>query len=341
VKVILSTNRNPHFITIAEYINDAFRSSGCETSFFDNSKFIIPGRIREKVRHLHRADLKRMNARLIPLIKSFKPDLFVEAGGHRILPETVEAIGEQGIKTALWTIDPPIDFEPVLKAASHYDFVFTGGSEAYDILKEEGIKNLYWLPFACDPDFHKPQSLTEDEKNLYGADIAFVGSVHPELYPFRVELLEAISDFNLAVWGPGSTEIPQGSPLKKHIRGEKTPADTWTKIYSASKMVLCMHYRDRSDKIPCHQASPRVYEALACGAFLLVDAQRDVHASFKDREDLVIFRDRGELRDLLKYYLERPEERLEIAEKGRRTAIEKHTYRHRIGYMLQVVTQHD
>jgi spore maturation protein CgeB len=84
-----------------------------------------------------------------------------------------------------------------------------------------------------------------------------------------------------------------------------------------------------------------VYEALACGTFLLVDAQRDVLASFKDREDLVIFRDRGELRDLLKYYLERPEERLEIAEKGKRTAIEKHTYRHRIGYMLQVVTHHD
>lgn len=341
MKVILSTNRNPHFITIAEYIDDAFRASGHEILFFDNSAFLIPGRIREKVRHLHRADLKRINNKLISEIKSFQPDLFVEAGGHRILPETVRVIKSHGTRTALWTIDPPIDFEPVLQAVSHYDFVFTGGSEAHDILKDKGIKNLSWLPFACDPTVHKPFPLTEYEKNLFGADIAFVGSIHPELYPSRVRFLEAISDFNLAVWGPGSSTIPPDSPLKEHVRGEKTPPDTWIKIYSASKIVLCMHYRDPANRIPCHQASPRVYEALACGAFLMVDAQRDVLASFNDREELVIFRNREELRELLKYYLERPEERRTIAEAGRRTALEKHTYSNRIEDMLKVVMHHD
>jgi spore maturation protein CgeB len=340
VNVVLSTNRNPNFITIAEYIDDAFRASGCETLFFDNSEFIIPGRIREKVRPLHMADLKRINSKLISEIKSFQPDLFVEAGGHRILPETVLAIKAQGISTVLWTIDPPIDFEPVLKAAPHYDFVFTGGSEAYDILKEKGIQNLSWLPFACDPTVHKPHALTEDEKNLYGTDIAFVGSMHPVLYPFRVRFLEAISDFNLAAWGPGSDTIPPDSPLKNRIRGEKTPPDTWIKIYSASKIVLCMHYRDPENRIPCHQASPRVYEALACGAFLMVDAQRDVLASFKDREELVIFRDAEELRELLNYYLERPEERRKVAEAGRKKALENHTYSQRITDMLKVVTHH-
>jgi spore maturation protein CgeB len=341
VNVVLSTNRNPNFITIAEYIDDAFRVAGCRTLFFDNSEFIIPGRIRDKIRPLQRADLKRINNKLISEIKSFQPALFVEAGGHRILPETVDAISALGIQTVLWTIDPPIDFEPVQLAASHYDFVFTGGSEAYDILKGKGIQNLSWLPFACDPTVHKPHALTEDEKNLYGADIAFVGSMHPGLYPFRVRFLESISDFNLAAWGPGSDTIPLDSPLKNRIRGEKTPPDTWIKIYSASKIVLCMHYRDPENRIPCHQASPRVYEALACGAFLMVDAQRDVLASFKDREDLVIFRDAEELRELLNYYLERPEERHKVSEAGRRKALEHHTYRQRITDMLKVVTHHD
>ena len=341
MKVAFSTNRNPHFITIAEYIENAFRASGCRTFFFDNSEFIIPGRIREKVQHLHRADLKRINNKLMSGLKSFQPALFVEAGGHRILPETVQAIKARGIRTALWTIDPPIDFEPVLNAAFHYDFVFTGGSEAYEILKKKGIQKLTWLPFACDPTVHKPHLLTEDEKNFYGADIAFVGSMHPELYPSRVRFLEAISDFNLAAWGPGSNVIPPESPLKKRIHGEKTPPSIWTKIYSNAKIVLCMHYKDPDNRIPCHQASPRVYEALACGAFLMVDAQRDVLASFTDREDLVIFRDAEELRELLRYYLARPEERRAIAEAGRRKALEKHTYRQRIEDMLKVVMNHD
>jgi spore maturation protein CgeB len=92
-------------------------------------------------------------------------------------------------------------------------------------------------------------------------------------------------------------------------------------------------------KIPCYQASPRVYEALACGAFLMVDAQRDVMALFKDREHLVVFRDIEELRRLLKYYLEMPEERKKIAENGRKAVLSSHTYRHRIERILTEATK--
>lgn len=338
MKVILSGYRNPHFITITEYIENAFNATGCETLFFDNRDFIIPGQIRDRIPYLNRLDLNRINKKLLSAIKSFKPELFLEAGGHRILPETVNQIKKDGIKTALWTIDPPKDFAAI-KAAPHYDFVFTGGSEAYDILKEMGIKNLYRLPFACDPEIHRPQELTEEEKMLYGCDIAFVGTVDPDIYPFRIKILEAISDFDLGVWGPGVERIPSTSPLKQHIRGSKTPASVWTKIYSASKIILCMHYKDPEGKIPCHQASPRVYEALACRAFLMVDAQKDVLTLFKDREELVVFREIDELRRLLQYYLERPKERQMIAETGRKLVLEKHTYKHRILEILRIVTQ--
>lgn len=336
MRVILSSNRNPHFITIAEYIEYAFKSTGCETIFFDNRDFTIPGRIRNRIHYLSRVDLKRINKKLISTIKSFKPDLFLEVGGHRILPETVEGIKGDGVKTALWTIDCPIDFEPIIKAAPHYDFVFTGGSEAYDILKEKDIKNLYRLPFACDPEIHKPEELTDADRKLYGCDISFVGTIDPDSYQCRVKILEAISDFNLAVWGPCSNKISQNSPLKKHIRGEKTTPDTWTKIYSASKIVLCIHYKDMEGKIPCYQASPRVYEALACGAFLMVDSQRDVATSFKDREDLIIFRDIEELRKLLKHYLEKPEARKMIAWNGRKAVLNNHTYMHRVNKILKI-----
>lgn len=336
MKVLFSSNKNPHFITITEYIENAFNATGCETLFFNNRAFIIPGRIRERMTYLNKLDLKRINKKLISAIKSFKPELFLEAGGHRILPETVNQIKKDGIKTALWTIDAPRDFEPIIKAAPHYDFVFTGGSEAYDILKEMGIKNLYRLPFACDPEIHRPQELTEEEKMLYGCDIAFVGTVDPDIYPFRIKILEAISDFNLGIWGPGSDKIPHNSPLKQHIRGEKTTPEVWTKIYSASKIALCIHYKDPEGKILCHQASPRVYEALACGAFLMVDAQRDVLTLFKDREELVVFREIDELRRLLQYYLERPEERKKIAENGRKTVLNGHTYRHRVEEILRI-----
>jgi spore maturation protein CgeB len=287
---------------------------------------------------LNRLDLMRINNLLISSIKSFKPDLFLEAGGYRILPETIDIIKKIGVKTVLWTIDAPRNFVPIIKAATHYDFVFTGGSEAYDILRNAGVKKLYWLPFACDPDFHKPQKLTAEEKRLYSCDIAFVGTIDPNLYPFRVKILEEISDFDLGVWGPGVERISSSSPLRQKIRGDKATPDVWTKIYSQAKIVLGMHYHDPAGKIPCHQASPRVYEALACGAFLMVDAQRDVKKLFQDREELVVFKNSTELKKLLAYYLKRPEERTSIAALGWGKVLQKHTYEHRIKDLLKVVS---
>jgi spore maturation protein CgeB len=337
MKVLFSSNKNPHFITITEYIEKALNELRCQTVFFDNRNFRIPGRIRDRVPYLKKYDLRRINRKLISIINSLKPDLFLELGGNRILPETIDIIKKSGVKTVLWTTDVPKYFEPIRKAATHYDFIFTCGSEAYDILKDEKVKNLYWLPFACDPDFHKPQTLEVSEKELYSCDIAFVGTLDPDLYPFRMKILEAIRDFDLGVWGPGTEKIPVTSPLRQKIRGGDITPDVWTKIYSQAKIVLCIHYKDPEGKIPCHQASPRVYEALACGAFLMVDDQRDVKKIFQDREELVIFQNINELKGLLDYYLKRQDERRSIAAMGRTKVLKRHTYKHRVKDLLKVV----
>jgi spore maturation protein CgeB len=339
MKVLFSSNKNPNFLTITEYIEKAFKKVNCTTIYFDNRSFIFPAQMRDRMPYLNTLDIKRMNNRLMSAIKSFSPDLFLEAGGHRILPETIVKIKELGVKTVLWTIDAPKEFEPIRRAALYYDFVFTGGSEAYDILKDVGVKNLSFLPFACDPDFHKPQRLTEEEKKLYGCDIAFVGTLNPDLYPFRMRILEEISSFGLKVWGPGTERIPVTSPLRQHIRGRQIPPDVWTKIYSQAKIVLCMHYKDPQGKIPCHQASPKVYEAMACGAFLMVDDQKDVKKLFKDREELVVFKDAHELRNLISYYLQMPKDRKSIAALGRKKVLKKHTYEHRIQELLKIISQ--
>jgi spore maturation protein CgeB len=339
VKVFLCSYHNPNFVTITEYIARAILKLGHTLVTFDDRKFILPGRLRRRIRSLQSWDASRINKKLISLASQHKSELCIITGGYRILPETIISLRAKGVVTALWTIDAPLEFGPIIKTAPHYDFVFTGGSEAYDILKDVGVMNLHWLPFACDPEFHRPQTLKENETKRYGCDIVFAGTVNPELYPRRFELLEAISDFDLGVWGPGYEKIPLSSPLKQKIRGSHTTPEVWTKIYSQAKIVLCIHYNDPTGVIPCHQASPRVYEALACGSFLLVDAQKDVLELFKDGEDLVVFRDSTELRDLVSDYLQKPEERHRIARNGRKKALAGHTYQDRISKLFEIVFQ--
>jgi len=98
---------------------------------------------------------------------------------------------------------------------------------------------------------------------------------------------------------------------------------------------LSVHYQD--GRSPCYQASPRVFETMACGAFLLCDAQRDVVTLFKDGEHLALFNDGRDLRRQIAHYLAHPLERARIAEQGHRETMKNHTYRHRIERILAMV----
>jgi len=338
MKILLSGYHNPHFITITEYVERAIEKSGHSLISFDDREFTIPGRIRQKVHFLQNWDLGRLNNRLVSLAFTYKPDLCLITGGHRILPTAIEKLKALGVITVLWVIDAPLEFEPIIKAAPRYDFVFTGGSEAYDILKDISIEKLHLLPFGCDSDLHRPHKLTGDEEENYACDIAFVGTVDPKLYDARVKILEAISDFNLGVWGPGSERIPVSSPLREKIRGDKTIPDVWTKIYSQTKIVLCLHYKDPERIVPCYQASPRIFEALACGGFVISDDQKDVFSLFKEGEHLARFIDSDDLIEKIAYYLDNRTKRREIALRGMKEVLDKHTYVHRIETLLSVCT---
>ncbi len=336
MRVLYSSNRNPHFLTFTEYIERGLKNNACEVHFFENRSFILPGRLRDALPFLQNWDLKRMNTRLLHVAKEVKPDFYLEAGGWNILPETIDALKKRGIKTALWTIDAPFHFAPISKAAPYYDAVFTGGSEAYEILEKEGRSNLHWLPFGCDEKLHAPVQLTKAEKEEYCFDLSFVGSGWKSIYPFRRTLLESLATegYNIGVFGPGWEDIPESSPLFPCIKGGQTTPEEWRKIYAGSKIVFQSHYYDPSGKVPCYQVSPRVYEALVCGAFLLVDPQKDLLKLFTSGKELVTYNDEKDLKEKVAYYLEHPKEREKIAETGYQSALKQHTYTNRISEML-------
>lgn len=342
IKILFSSNRNPHFETFTDYIEKAFKEEGCDVIFFENRNFLIPGRVRDKLVALHLFDLKFLNQRLLKIAADFKPDLFLENGGWNILPETIQVMKRNGIKTALWTNDPPksqvYDFDPIRQVAPHYDFVFIAGTDCYGGFAGQQINKITLMPFACDPDFQKPVELTSEEKRKYGFDVCFVGS-GINVYSQRIRFLESLADINLGVWGPGWETLPSDSPLKRNgcIKGGALRPVEWVKLFSAAKIVFHAHYRDPLESFPHYQANPRVFEALACGAFLLLDEQRDVVTMFKDGEHLVIYKDIDELRVKTLFYLQNDAERKRIAESGLREVLAKHTYRHRIKDILNVV----
>ncbi len=335
MKVILSSYHNPRFMTITEYMESAIKALGHDLIVFDDRQHIIPGRIRQRIHWLNRFDLQHINKKMVSLALRTKPDIAIVTGGHRISAGTVKTLRSKGICTALWTIDAILNFQPILAVAPLYDHIFCQGTEAIELLNHVGIKGAHWLPVACDPSQHKPVELSAEEEKLYGNDVVFVGSY----YPNRSELFENLLDFEFAIWGPGWEKLNVKSRLRECVKGAQTKPTEWSKIYSASKIVLAAHYQDPEKRFPVYQASPRIFEVMACRAFVISDNQRDVFSLFKSGEHLIGFDHPDDLVEKIRYYLEHPEERKEIARRGRQEVLNNHTYVHRIQKLLSIVSQ--
>ena len=101
------------------------------------------------------------------------------------------------------------------------------------------------------------------------------------------------------------------------------------------QVAFVIHFQD--GETLCHQAAPRVYEALACRSFPLVDDQKDVKSLFKDGKHLVIFYKIEDLQQKIAYYLNQPDERKKIARQGYEEVVHNHTYLHRIQEMFSVI----
>ncbi len=332
MKVLLSTCRNPDFPTITEYIENAFRKNGWECVFFDNRAYRISGTARRWLPFLEDKELRRMNAELVETVRREGPDLLLVAGGERTMPQAVADISALGVKTALWTVDAlrENDTRPALCPA--FDHVFCGGSEMIDALSGAPLKRPpEFLPFAIDDDI---LAAAKTLPKGGGPDIVFVGSLHPELYDKRMDMLSALTGHNLEIYGPGSGKIPRNSPLGKCVRGGAVRPEKWMSLFKSAAITICAHY----DLCPTNQAGPRIYETMGSGGFMLSDPQPDALKLFERNVHCDYFETKQELLERVEFYLARPAIRQAISEAGRAEVEARHTYSKRIARMLSKMT---
>lgn len=279
-----------------------------------------------------RLDQWIFTVKLLSKVRLSRPWAAVFSGGFGIPLNALRMIADRGITTVLWTTDPPNEsFHQLIEAAPLYNHIFCQGTEAVEFFAQAGITKARWLPMACDPQIHHPCALSPQEEERFGHDVLFVGSY----YPNRWKIFKELTGFSLGIYGPHWDKAGDQRPSGFTIKDIHLPTSEWLKLYAAAKIVVVAHYQN--GKYPCYQASPKVFEALAAGCFVLVDRQKDVFALFRDNEHLVGFDNGADLRKKIAYYLDHGEERMRIARNGRKFAIENHTYVHRVKTLLSTL----
>jgi hypothetical protein len=211
--------------------------------------------------------------------------------------------------TAIWFGDYwPGDYHR-LRYARLFDYVFVSQRDWLNDFVEAGCPQVYWLPFACDLEFHCDYQV----ERKY--EVSFVGYVNQAEQQERLQLL---------------TELSQRYHMNEFLK--PTYLQEMAKVYSQSKIVVNMPNRGGFNM--------RVFEALACGALLLTeDTGNGQKELFKPGVHLDIYRSKAELFEKIDYYLTHEAERQAIAAAGQQEVRSTHRYTERAETILEVIGQ--
>ena len=85
----------------------------------------------------------------------------------------------------------------------------------------------------------------------------------------------------------------------------------------------------------------RVFDVMAAGGFLISNYQEEIEELFVLGEEIVIYHDIDELKNLVEYYLQHDKEREQIAKKGQEKVLRYHEISDKLEDMLELVLQQE
>ncbi len=286
----------------------------------------LGNRARLRSRALRRILYPSRRHGLLQAVRRFQPDLLFVIGGEVFDAVTIRKVRAMGTKPVLWVADDPYQKDRELNAAPAYDLVYVFDPWYVAALKENGVRRAEYLPMACDPAVHRPVALSDRERRELSGEACFVGT----WYPKREEILRAIRGPRIQIWGGGwpLALARPGHPLRSLYRGQAS-GEQMVKIYCAHRAVLnIQHPQSREAQ------NMRSFEAPACGALTFTEMTVELPKLYRVDEEIVAYRNVGELCAKLAHLLEKPAQADRIARAGMRRAREEHSYRRRMERVL-------
>lgn len=318
----------------------AFRQLGSEVLFFDIRSCFHLGflnRVANRFRETpHYWGVNKINNAVLETAYQFQPDLMLFIKPLYFFPETIIRL-KLICKIFSWYPDyilfPKTSSYLFYKTISLYDCHLSFNFANSEELKKCGAKHSVFLPCAADINYHKPISVTPEERKIFGSDITFVGTYAQEK---RLEYLERLckDGYNLKIWGNGWKKCPSHMNIvrKKAVQFKQVLGDEMSKVFNSSKIVLAFVRQHNSETLAC-----RTYEIPACGGFLLHERTSKTGEVFREGEEADFFSSYEEMRGKIDLYLADEKLRCNIANAGRKKVVENgHLFKDRIKVIIQI-----
>jgi spore maturation protein CgeB len=264
---------------------------------------------------------------LLRTVQAFQPDLVLitHASLH---PEIIGQLRKTSVaKVAAWFPDHLANLGRQYLLASDLDAFFFKDPYMVDTFRAKLGLNAFYLPEACNPQWHRRVELSDADRRKYGCDLTTASN----MYYYRAGLLEMFADYDTKIWGAGYPFWLR-SPLRDFYPAVYVAELEKSKAFNAAKIVLnTMHFAE-IEGVNC-----RLFEAAGCGAFQIAEWKPGLAELFEPENEVVTFRSREELRDKVDYYLAHPEERRAISGRAYARAHREHTYEIRLRRMFETL----
>jgi len=259
-------------------------------------------------------------------VEAFEPDAVI-LGRHATL------LGEQRLQklirgrySAFWYFDlriPPIP--DVLTLGRMVDVMFTTYLPQVAAYRALGVPNVMHLPQGMDPVLDRPARWIP---RRYRCDVAFIGNGNSE---HRQAVLRALArNYHLQIRGPGWRQAPPGL----QVVGGPVYGRAYARAVGGAAVSLgASSLAAQVSQVA--SASNRMWKVMGCGGFYLGEWVEGIETLAHDGVHCVWYRTPENAVDLVRHYLDYPDERKKIAAAGRRHALEHHTYAHRVRLLLE------
>lgn len=271
---------------------------------------------------------------LVRTVEEFRPDILLVMKGESIAARTIRYIRRHfGTVCALWFPDDP-QFHPFMSALYYraYDWYFSSSFMTVERIKRSGFKRVSYIPFAAAEELFDPPEITDEDRRRYDCDVNFVGTFYPE----RLPAVMALRRLHIKIWGKWWRVPLKFIGMPEAYQGRFLPSDGWRKLFRITPLTLNIHLNRM--KFGGMKSNQRMFEAAACGAFILTDATIGLEDLFEPDKEVVVYRSSGELREKARYYLDHPEERRRIAERAQERCRREHTYLRRAETILKTLS---
>lgn len=209
-------------------------------------------------------------------------------------------------------------------------------------------RKFYFIPVAADS---KHYFRDKPDKKYEKCDIAFVGSAFTQKKDRYEEwLFPLFKKYKVCLYGPGWTLKDRALRAAGHI-SRKIHADWLTKLigdwrvtinpdeerklYASSKICINLHesYKDKTTR---GFTNDREFKVPASGGFQVSDYIPHLKMFFEPDKEIVLAKTPEEWFSKIDYYIKHEKERKVIQEAGTRRAMGEHTYRHRVGQIIDL-----